>query len=82
MIDQRFHDHPKRRKKIMAAARNIKTIAGRLLRDVERSLVAEDRLETYDEQLCLYYRVLGQRRDSHNKIYSFHAPEVSCISKG
>lgn len=39
-------------------------------------------LRPYDEQLWLYYRVLGQRRDSHNKIYSFHAPEVSCISKG
>jgi IS5 family transposase len=33
-------------------------------------------------QLWLFYRVLGQRRDSHNKTYSFHAPEVSCISKG
>lgn len=30
----------------------------------------------------LYYRVLGKRRDSHNKSYSFHVPEVSCISKG
>ncbi len=30
----------------------------------------------------VYTRVLGQKRDSKNKIYSFHAPEVSCISKG
>src|ERR1035437_2595254 len=29
-----------------------------------------------------YYRVLGQKRDDNNKIYSFHAPEVKCISKG
>src|SRR4030042_5310195 len=36
----------------------------------------------YDEQLWLYYRVLGQKRDDKNKIYSFHAPEVKCISKG
>jgi IS5 family transposase len=66
----------------MAAARKIKTIAGRLVRDVERGLDDKERLETYDEQLRLYYRVLGQKRDSKNKIYSFHAPEVSCISKG
>jgi IS5 family transposase len=82
MIDQRFREHPKRKKKAMAAARKIKTIAGRLVRDVERSLDDKERLEAYDEQLWLYYRVLGQRRDGHNKIYSFHAPEVSCISKG
>jgi IS5 family transposase len=82
MIEQRFREHPRRKKKAMAAARKIKTIAGRLVRDVERSLDVKDRLEAYDEQLWLYYRVLGQRRDSHHKIYSFHAPEVSCISKG
>ena len=82
MIDQRFHAHPKRRKKALAASRKIKTIAGRLVRDVERRLDDKERLEAYDEQLWLYYRVLGQKRDSKNKIYSFHAPEVSCISKG
>jgi IS5 family transposase len=81
MIDQRFHDHLKRRKKAMAAARKIKTIAGRLVRDVERGLDDKERLEAYDEQLWLYYRVLCQKRDSKNKIYSLHSPEVSCISK-
>lgn len=65
----------------MAAARKIKTIAGRLVRDVERVLDDNDRLDAYDEQLWLYYLVLVQRRDSQNKIYSFHAPEVSYISK-
>ncbi len=82
MIDQRFREHPKRKRKAMAAARKIKTIAGRLVRDVERGLDDKERLEAYDEQLWLYYRVLGQKRDSKDKIYSFHAPEVSCISKG
>ena len=82
MIDQRFREHPRRRKKAMAAARKLKTIAGRLVRDVERGLDEKERLEAYDEQLWLYYRVLGQKRDSKDKIYSFHAPEVSCISKG
>ena len=82
MIDQRFREHPKRRKKAMAAARKLKTIAGRLVRDVERGLDEKERLEAYDEQLWSYYRVLGQKRDSKDKIYSFHAPEVSCISKG
>lgn len=82
MIDQRFREHPRRRKKAMAAARKLKTIAGRLLREVERGLDDIDRLDAYDEQLWLYYRVLGQKRDSKDKLYSFHAPEVNCISKG
>jgi len=82
MIDQRHRDHPKRRKKAMAAARKIKTIAGRLVRDIERSLDDKDRLDLYDEMLWLYYRVLGQKRDSKNKLYSFHEPHVQCISKG
>ena len=82
MIDQRFREHPRRKKKAMAAARKIKTIAGRLIRDVERGLDDKERLVAYDDQLWLYYRVLGQKKDSKNKIYSFHAPEVSCISKG
>lgn len=82
MIDQRFREHPKRKKKANAAARKLKTIAGRLVRDVERGLDDIDRLSYYDEQLWLYYRVLGQKREDHDKIYSFHAPEVKCISKG
>ena len=66
----------------MAAARKIKTIAGRLLRDIERGLDDKDILDLYDERLWLFYRVLGQRRDSNNKLYSFHEPHVHCISKG
>jgi IS5 family transposase len=82
MIEHRFREHPKKRKKANAAARKLKTIAGRLVRDVERGLDNTDRLNCYDEQLWLYYRVLGQKRDDNNKIYSFHAPEVKCSSKG
>ena len=82
MIEQRFREHPKRRKKANAAARKLKTIAGRLVRDVERGLDDIERLGDYDEQLWLYYLVLDQKRDDKNKLYSFHAPEVKCISKG
>jgi IS5 family transposase len=82
MIEQRFREHPKKRKKANAAARKLKTIAGRLVRDVERGLDDKDRLNSYDDQLWLYYRVLGQKKDDNNKLYSFHAPEVKCISKG
>jgi len=66
----------------MAAARKTKTIADRLLRDIERGLDDKDILDLYDELLWLYYRVLGQKRDSRNKLYSFHESHAHCISKG
>ena len=53
-----------------------------MVRDVEWKLDDNDRLSYYDERLWLYYCVLGQKRDDKNKIYSLHAPEVKCISKG
>jgi len=77
-----FREHPQRKKKANAAARKLKTIAGRLVRDVERKLDDIDRLSCYDEQLWLYLLVLGQRKNDSNKLYSYHAPEVKCISKG
>ena len=81
IIDQRFKNHPKRRKKARAAARKIKTIAGRLTRELQRKLPNEV-LEQHMELFKIFQRVLQQERNSKNKIYSIHEPEVSCIAKG
>jgi len=78
LLLQRFRNHPRNRKKAMAAARKIKTIAWRLIRELERLLpqgVAQD-------QLILFKQVLSQKKKDKNKIYSLHEPEVSCIAKG
>jgi IS5 family transposase len=80
MIDQRFRDHPKRRKKANAAARKIKVIAGRVVRDLERKMT-DQQLENYAHNLGLFYRVLNQRQKDGNKIYSLHETEVRCIAK-
>jgi len=81
MIDQRFREHPRRKKKANAAARKIKVIAGRVVRDMERKMNAEQ-LEKYEHDLLLFYRVLNQTQKGSNKIYSLHEPEVKCIAKG
>ena len=81
MIDQRFRSHPKRRKKANAAARKIKVIAGRIVRDVERKLNEEQLLRYYHE-LLLFKQVLNQKQKDQNKIYSLHEPDVRCIAKG
>jgi transposase, IS5 family len=81
MIDQRFHSHPRRRKKAMAAARRIKVIAGRVVRDIERKMDGRQR-EKHGPQLAIYNKVLIQERNSSDKVYSIHQPHVKCIAKG
>jgi IS5 family transposase len=81
MLAQRFRNHPKNKKKALAAQRKLKTIAGRLVRELERKLPALSLL-TYAQELEIFQRVLSQEKNSKNKIYSIHEPEVYCISKG
>jgi len=81
MIDQRFHSHPKRRKKARAALRKIKTIAGRQVRDIERQFTLSQQAK-YKELLIILNRILIQQKGDKNKIYSIHEPDVSCIAKG
>jgi transposase, IS5 family len=81
MLAQRFRNHPKNHKKATSAQRKLKTIAGRLVRDIERKLPASA-LARYAEETKLFQQILGQKKDSKNKIYSIHEPQVYCISKG
>ena len=76
---QRFRNHPKNRKKALKADRQLRTIAGRLVRELERNLEGK---KGYEKMFELYYKVLSQNRKSKNKVYSLHEPDVVCISKG
>jgi IS5 family transposase len=80
-FDQRFRNHPKNHGKARKADKKIKTIAGRLVRDVERKLPA-DLLANYFPSLAIFKKVLAQKRNDTQKIYSLHEPHVQCISKG
>ena len=71
-------NHPKRRKRSNAAKRKLKTIAGRLVRELERKLPEG----IYNSELELYKKVLAQEKNSKHKIYSLHEPDVYCMSKG
>jgi IS5 family transposase len=77
-VDQRFRNHPKNGAKARKADKKVKTIAGRLVRELQRKLPAE----SYKTELDLFDRVLRQKRQDKNKVYSLHEPEVLCISKG
>lgn len=78
LMDQRFRNHPKNKGKARKADKKIKTIAGRLVRELERKLPPN----IHQSVLELFKKVLAQKKSDSNKIYSLHEPEVLCISKG
>lgn len=77
--DQRFRNHPKNRNKALKADRKLRTIAGRLVRELKRNLGNN---HDYDKLLGVFEAILSQKRNSQKKIYSIHEPEVQCIGKG
>jgi IS5 family transposase len=78
---QRFRHNKKQQKVSRKADRKIKTIAGRLVRELERKLTSEALIK-HSSSLELFKRVLAQKRSDSNKVYSLHEPHVQCISKG
>jgi IS5 family transposase len=78
LMDQRFRNHPKNKGKARRADKKVKTIAGRLVRELERKLPPG----LHQTILTLFKQVLAQKKTDSNKIYSLHEPHVQCISKG
>lgn len=78
LMDQRFRNHPKNKTKAKKADKKIKTIAGRLVRELDRKLSPG----LHQDTLLLFKKILSQKKTDHNKIYSLHEPHVQCISKG
>lgn len=77
----RFRDHPKNRNKARKAVKRLKTIAGIILRELQRKLPEE--VKTREENnFNLYWQVLKQKRADKNKIYSLHEPHIYCMAKG
>jgi len=77
--DQRFRNHPKNHQKALRADKKLRTIAGRLVRELKRNLGEHS---VYTELIERFEAILSQRRHSRQKIYSIHKPEVQCINKG
>jgi IS5 family transposase len=76
---QRFRNHPKNKSKARRADKKVKTIAGRLVRELERNLSPDS---IHQKTILFFKQVLAQTRSSKNKIYSLHEPDALCISKG
>ncbi|MFM6549441.1 MAG: IS5 family transposase, partial [Microcystis panniformis] len=78
LMEQRFRHHPKNKGRARRADRKIKTIAGRLVRELERKLTPG----LHQGSLELFKKVLSQKRADSHKIYSLHEPHTQCMSKG
>jgi transposase, IS5 family len=76
---QRFRGRKNSSQKVKKADRKMRTIAGRLLRELVRLLPEKN---PYQERIDVSMKFLnGEKIDGH-KIYSLHEPDVLCISKG
>jgi len=80
-LQTRFSSHPKNRKKARYAVKRLKTISGRLLREIVRRMT-DEQYEQYQQKIALYQRLLKQKRGDKNKLYSLHESHVYCMSKG
>jgi len=78
---QRFKGTKYGAKAARKSGKKIQIIAGRLVREIARKLPLA-RLGIYLPSLKMYQRVLSQKREDSDKIYSLHEPHVKCYSKG
>lgn len=77
----RFFRHVKKRSSAKKAVKRLRTIAGALIRELERKLSSEI-VAHYEEDFTLYRKVLNQNKTDKDKIYSLHEPQAYCIAKG
>jgi len=80
LTKQAGYAHAKQMNRARKMTKKLKTYLGRVYRELTRKASAID--EELTEKLAMAESLLNQSKDSKNKLYSIHAPEVECISKG
>lgn len=78
LMEQRFRNHPRNKGRARKADKKVKTITGRLVRELDRKLAPG----LHQDTIALFKKVLTQKKTDSNKIYSLHEPHTQCISKG
>ena len=75
--------HAKQMKRAKKSEKKLNTCLGRIIRDIGRQLEKQTELKNYfEEDLAKATQIHTQQKTDTDKIYSWHAPEVECISKG
>ncbi len=78
------YGHARQMKRQRRTISKLKTVLGRVYRDLERRLPEQPASvqDAFREPMALTKRLLDQQRHDKNKLYALHAAEVECISKG
>lgn len=75
--------HAKQMKRARKEIKSLKTILGRIVRDVQRKTASNANLaQIFKPELELATKLLNQQVKDKNKIYALHETDVVCISKG
>ena len=75
--------HARQFRRMRRELKRLRTYLGRVFRDVSRKIAGNAELEArFARLLGLVERLLAQKPKDKDKLYSLHAPEVVCISKG
>lgn len=77
--------HAKQMKRARKEIKSLKTILGRIIRDVQRKTQNNNNAnlaQIFKPELELATKLLNQQVKDKNKIYALHEPDVVCISKG
>ena len=77
---QSRYSHARQMKRAKACTRKLRNYLGRVLRDIERNCPKRD--DQLQSLMHIGTRIYQQQQKDKNKVYSVHAPEVECISKG
>ena len=80
LAQQSRYAHARQIKRARKCTRQLRTYLGRVIRDIERK--CPHPAQELAQLLDVSSRIHKQQRHDSNKIYSVHAPEVECISKG
>lgn len=83
LIASSRYRHAKQMKRARKTEKQLKTYLGRMLRDIERKIENKPDIQAIlKEALQKAQHIYHQKKEDENKLYSWHAPEVECISKG
>lgn len=74
--------HARQMKRSRKCQKKLRTILGRVIRDIERNLKCPQPDGKLEKLMEIAKRIHAQERNDKNKVYSVHEPHVECIAKG
>lgn len=80
LMKQSRYAHAQQFKRAEKMTGRLKVFLGRVARDIQRK--APQSSERLEHLMELAQRLLQQKRQDHDKLYSVHEPHVECICKG